>query len=82
VFLGELDERGVVYPTCTDEHHPVSGVVGLNVRLEIGAFDRLDVFAGSEDGATEGLAYRSVVRTVTRSRVISEIVPWKATACK
>ena len=56
MFLSKLDERGVVYPSCTDEYHPVSGVIGLDVRLEIGSFDRLDVFAGSEDGAAEWLA--------------------------
>jgi len=56
VFLGELHERRVVYAARTDEHHPVRSVVRLNVLLEIGAFDRLDVFARTEDGAAEWLA--------------------------
>ena len=56
VILGELDERGVVYPTCTDEYHPVSGVIRLHVRLEIGSWDRLGVFAGSKDGAAKWVA--------------------------
>ena len=80
MILGELDERGVVYLTCTDEYHPVSGVIRLNVRLEIGSWDRLGVFVGSKDGAAKWLAQQKVVET--HSRVFLKIVPWKATACK
>ena len=61
VILGELGERGVVYPTCTDEYHPVSGVIRLNVRLEIGSWDRLGVFVGSKDGPAKWLAKQNVV---------------------
>ena len=46
VFLGELDERGMVYPSCIDEYHPVIGAAGLDVRLDIGSFDQLDVLRG------------------------------------
>ena len=46
VFLGGLDKRGVVHPTCTGEYHPASGAVGVNLRLKIGSFDQLDVLRG------------------------------------
>lgn len=45
--------------TSTDKDHTVSSVVGLDVVLEIGALDALDVLLGSEDGAAEGLALES-----------------------
>ena len=45
--------------TSANEDHAVSGVVGLDVVLEIGALDALDVLLGSEDGAAEGLALES-----------------------
>ena len=48
--------RGVVHLSDTDGYHLVSGVVSLDVRLEIGSITRLDVFAGSEDGAAKWLA--------------------------
>jgi hypothetical protein len=39
-----------------NEDHAVGGVVGLDVGLEVGALDGLDVLLGAEDGAAEGLA--------------------------
>jgi hypothetical protein len=38
-----------------DEHHAVGGVVCLDICLQIGALDALDVLLGSENGAAEGL---------------------------
>ena len=82
VFLGELHERGVVYSACSDEHHPIRSVVSLDVRLEVRALDRLDVFAGTEDRAAEGLAYSTLSGPKTHRRVFSRAIPWNATACK
>jgi hypothetical protein len=45
--------------TSANKDHAVSGVVGLDVVLEIGALNALDVLLGSEDGASEGLALES-----------------------
>ena len=56
VLLGKLDELLVRDTTCTNENHAVSGVVGLDVGLEVRALDALDVLLGSKDGASEGLA--------------------------
>ncbi|KAH8623407.1 hypothetical protein IG631_21886 [Alternaria alternata] len=56
VLLGEVDELLVGNTTSANEDHAVGSVVGLDVVLEIGALDALDVLLGSEDGAAEGLA--------------------------
>ena len=55
VLLGEVDELLVGNTTSANEDHAVGSVVGLDVVLEIGALDALDVLLGSEDGAAEGL---------------------------
>lgn len=59
VLLGEVDELLVGNATSTNEDHAVSSVVGLDVVLEVGALDALDVLLGSENGAAEGLALES-----------------------
>jgi hypothetical protein len=59
VLLGEVDELLVGDAASTDEHHAVSSVVCLDVCLEVGALNALDVLLGTEDGATEGLVLES-----------------------
>ena len=56
VLLGELNKLLVGDATGTNENHAVGGVVGLDVVLEVGLLDGLDVLLGSEDGASERLA--------------------------
>ena len=56
VLLGEVDELLVGNATGTNEHHAVGGVVGLDVVLQVGALDALDVLLGAEDGASERLS--------------------------
>lgn len=56
VLLGELDELLVGNTTSTNEDHAVSGVVGLDVILEVLALDAQDVLAGSKNRPAEGLA--------------------------
>ena len=56
VLLGKLDELLVGNAASTDEDHAVGGVVGLDVVLEVGALDALNVLLGSENGASERLA--------------------------
>ena len=50
--------RGVVHLSDTDGYHPVSGVVSLNVRLEIGSIARLDVLRGPRMVRPSGLPNR------------------------
>jgi hypothetical protein len=59
VLLGKLDKLLVGDTTRANKDHAVSSVVGLDVVLEVGALDALDVLLGSEDGASEGLALES-----------------------
>lgn len=59
VLLGEVDKLLVRNTPRANEDHTVGGVVCLNVVNQIIAGDALDVFAGSEDGATKGLALES-----------------------
>ena len=59
MLLGEVDQLLVGNATSANEDHAVSGVVGLDVILEIGALNGLDVLLGSENGAAEGLALES-----------------------
>lgn len=47
------------YAASTNKDHAVGGVVGLDVALEIGALNALDVLLGSEDGAAKGLSLES-----------------------
>jgi hypothetical protein len=56
VLLGEVDKLLVGNATGANEHHAVGGVVGLDVVLEVGALDALNVLLWAEDGASEGLA--------------------------
>jgi hypothetical protein len=55
VLLGEVDELLVGNAASSDEHHAVGGVVSLDVCLQVGALDALDVLLGAENGAAEGL---------------------------
>jgi hypothetical protein len=55
VLLGKVDELLVGNAASSDEHHTVGGVIGLDVCLQVGALDALDVLLGSENGAAEGL---------------------------
>jgi hypothetical protein len=59
VLLGELDHLVVRDATSTDEDHAVGGIVGLDVVLEIGTLDSLDILLGPKDSAAEGLALES-----------------------
>jgi hypothetical protein len=56
VLLGELDKLLVGNATGTHENHAVGGVVGLDVVLEVGALDALNVLLGAQDGAAKSLA--------------------------
>lgn len=56
VLLGEVDQLLVGNATSANEDHAVSSVVGLDIVLEVGALDALDVLLGSKDGAAEGLS--------------------------
>jgi hypothetical protein len=56
MLLGELDQLRVRNAASANEHHAVGGIVGLDVALEVGALDALDVLLGAKDGASEGLA--------------------------
>lgn len=55
VLLGKVNELLVGDATSTNEHHAVSSVVGLDVVLQVGALDALDVLLGAENSASEGL---------------------------
>jgi len=55
VLLGELDEFTVVNATSTNEHHAVSGVVGLDIRGQVFTTYRKDVPFGAKDCTTERL---------------------------
>jgi len=59
VLLSKVYELLVGNATSADKDHAVSSVVGLNVVLEVGALDALDVLLGSENGASESLALES-----------------------
>jgi hypothetical protein len=45
--------------TSANKNHAVGSVVGLDVVLEVGALDGLDVLLGAENGAAEGLTLES-----------------------
>lgn len=59
VLLSEVDELLVGNAAGTDKDHAVSSVVGLDIVLEIGSLDALNVLLGSEDGTSERLALES-----------------------
>lgn len=59
VLLGKLNHLLVRDATSANENHSVGGVVRLDVVLEVGPLDALNVLLGSEDGASEGLALES-----------------------
>jgi hypothetical protein len=58
----------------TNKDHAVSGVVGLDVVLEIGTLDALDVLLGSKDGASEGLALESGCVKVVKNNFLELLV--------
>jgi len=74
VLLGEVDELLVGDATSTNKDHAVGGVVGLDVVLEMGALDGLDVLLGSEDGASEGLALESGCVQVVEHNLLELLV--------
>lgn len=55
VLLGQFNQLLVRDTTSTDKDHAVSGVVGLDVLLEVHALEVLNVLTGTENGAAEGL---------------------------
>jgi len=59
VLGSKLAKLLVVDGTSTDEHHSVSSVVGVDVRLEVTLRDRVDVILGSKDGLTQRLTGES-----------------------
>lgn len=59
VLLGEVNELLVGDATSSDEHHAVSGVVGLDVVEQVRTLYALDVLLGAEDSSSEGLALKS-----------------------
>ena len=59
VLLGQLAELLVVNGTSTDKDHSVSGVVVLDVRLQVGLLDRVDVLLRAQDGVAQGLTGES-----------------------
>ena len=44
--------------TSTNKDHAVGCVVCLDIALQVITFDALNVFLGSEDGSSEGLALK------------------------
>lgn len=56
VLFGEFNKLLVGNATSTNEHHAVSGVVGLDVVFQVLALDGLDVLLGAKNGTSEGLA--------------------------
>lgn len=43
----------------SDEHHAVSGVVGLDIVDEVVSLDACNIFLGAEDGASKRLSLES-----------------------
>jgi hypothetical protein len=74
VLLGEIDQLLVGNTSSTNKNHAVSGVVGLDVVLEVGALDGLDVLLGSKDGASEGLALESGGVKVVENHLLELLV--------
>jgi hypothetical protein len=65
VLLSEFNELLVGNATGSNEHHAVGGVVGLDVVLQVGALNRLNVLLGAENGPSEWLTLeRSGVEVV------------------
>ena len=60
MLLSKLDEFTVIDTTRTNQNHTVSGVVGLDIRLEIIAVDGKDVLLGAENCATKSLTCNPV----------------------
>jgi hypothetical protein len=55
VLLSKFNQLLVGDATSTNQDHAVGSVVVLDVAGELGSGDVLDVLAGAEDGAAEGL---------------------------
>lgn len=55
MLLGQFNKLLMGNAAGTDENHPVSGVVALDVVGELGSGDVADVLAGTQDGAAQGL---------------------------
>jgi hypothetical protein len=74
VLLGKVDELLVGDTSSTNKNHAVSGVVGLDVVLEVGALDGLDILLGAENGASEGLALESGGVQVVENNLLELLV--------
>jgi hypothetical protein len=74
VLLREVDHLLVRDATSANENHTVSGVVGLDVGLEIAALDALNVLLGSEDGSSERLALESGGMQVVKDNFLELLV--------
>lgn len=61
MLLCQLDKLIMVNPTGTNEDHAVSGVVGLDVGVEIISVDGKNVGLGSKDGPAKWLAWKKAL---------------------